>query len=316
MRRAIVGVLSALLGVLGLGAVFTMTASSATAVEVCYEVVSDLGGVRVVCYDDGGGGGGSENGGGSGGGGGGGSEECRWSVTGEVIPCSTDAGYWTGGCYAKVADPQPPFEHPAWGGRTEGTIIACSNPVGSMVTATVFYWSASAPTPAIDPAALARQAVSQMDLEMGEIGATPPIGGDPSLVGLPIWLWVTNPADNTTGPITRAAADGGVTVTATATLDRIEYVLRTDRRVLDLSCAGPSAAGTAFTAGMGGQNSPTCGWTGAQNNLTGIGTLTGTAYWTVQWTGGGQTGTIVVPPQARSVPFEISELQVIRTDGK
>lgn len=154
-----------------------------------------------------------------------------------------------------------------------------------------------------------------MQLTMGDIGTTPPAGGDPSLVGLPVWLWVANPAENTTGPITRSASDGGLTVTATATLNRIEYEMRTERQVLTTTCSGSAAAGTAFAAGMGGQNSPTCGWTGAQNNRTGSGTLTGTAYWTVEWAGGGQAGTIDVPGLDNSVPFEVSELQVIRTDG-
>ncbi|MCL2668931.1 MAG: hypothetical protein FWF02_14715 [Micrococcales bacterium] len=63
---------------------------------------------------------------------------------------------------------------------------------------------------------LARQAIEQMELRAPLIGMT---GGDPphgmQIVGLPAWLWVADPGDSTTGPITRVAEDRGVSVEAT-----------------------------------------------------------------------------------------------------
>lgn len=321
MRRGVIGALAALLTIFGAGVVSLSPATPASAAEICVERVRVDGEVEVVCYNDGSGGGGSDEGGG-GSGGGEGPTTCSYGPL--TVPCTSSAGTWVGNCYVQPADPPPPQDDPIWGGNTDGVIVVCTPPPCINAGGNTIpdcpeisqYWAPSVPGAAIDPAALARQAVADMNLTMGEIGTTPPAGGDPSLVGLPIWLWVTNPAENTTGPITRSASDGGLTVTATATLDRIEYELQTDRQVLTTTCAGPAAPGTPFSSGMGGQNSPTCGWTGAQNNRTGSGTLTGTAYWEVEWTGAGQSGAITVPGQTTSVPFEVSELQVIRTDDR
>lgn len=284
--------------------------SPAAADEVCYTEELEGGFVNVVCYDPGGSG--------SGGGGLGSNvndEKCT-NHRGEEIPCATALGTWTGQCYARAASPQPAADDPIWESRTEGVIIECVTPnPGGTYFIVRRYWAMSTPAPGPDPYDVAREAVASMRLTMGEIGVTPPVGTVPSVVGVPIWLWVANPAENTTGPITRSATDTGLTVTATATLDRIEWTLRTDRQVLSTTCAGDNADGTPFFDGAGGQNSPTCGWSGAQNNLTGSGQLTGTAYWNVTWTGGGQSGSFGIPGQARTVPFEITEVQVIRTDG-
>lgn len=258
--------------------------------------------------------------------------ECKYN--GKVIPCSSDRGTWNAsmGCYAQAMSPQPPKDNPWWEGNEDGVIIECypPGPCSGMAGATDWcmpqiYWAPGPPEAAgPSPRELADRAVASMRLSMGEIGSTPPsteVKADSmGIIGLPIWLWVADPAPNTTGPITRSAGGGGLTVTATATLDSIEWTLAdrstgaVHRQVL---CAGDNAPGTPWSESTGGDGkvpSPTCGITGPMNDQVGYFNLTGTAHWTVEWAGGGQTGTIEVPPQERTVPIEIAELQVQLTE--
>lgn len=258
-------------------------------------------------------------------GGGGGNETRECTHRGGPIECETSAGTWNGHCYVKVADPQPEADNPVWGGREpgDGVIIQCTAPDvpaldcdadGGCPGGVSLQWAAAAPGAGPSPAALARQALAQMQLRMGSIGSTPPEGTTASLVGLPIWLWVSDPAPNTTGPITATASDGGVSVTVTATLDRIEYAMVRESgggTTASTNCAGEAVGGTAYDASYEDAPSPTCGITADQNQRTGTYTITGTAYWTAEWSGGGQTGTIPVDVD-NSIQLVVDELQVIQ----
>lgn len=310
----------------------TLLAASPAAAQTCYEYTDADGNVEVTCYDDGGGsddggegGGGGGGDGGDGGGGDGGDDGSGLSsaacVTswGQEVSCVTEMGYWTGSCWAQAMDPQPDPDHMAWGGREDGVILECSLfEEGTDTWAQAFtYWAPSAPGELANPRQLADEAVAAMNLTMGDIGTAPPsIDQNPDamgLVGLSIWLWVADPAENTTGPITRSAAEGSVSVTATATLDRIEYTLRPRIGSVAVTCAGDNAAGTPYLEAYGEQN-PHCGFTAAQNVRMGEPALiTGTAHWVVQWAGGGQSGTIEVPPQSSTTRVNIGELHVLRT---
>lgn len=157
-----------------------------------------------------------------------------------------------------------------------------------------------------------------MRLTMGDIGSTPPTTATKpaamGVIGLPMWLWVANRAENTTGPITRTAADGGLSVSATGTLDRITWTLTeadTGIARATVTCRGENAAGTPYDGRDNASPSPTCGIPANLNLYSGEFTLTATAYWTVAWQGAGQTGSINVPPQTNSVPVTIGELQVL-----
>lgn len=297
----------------------------------CETVTLPNGTTIIDCSNSGGGGsGGGNGGGGNGGEGGGDSTTCTYR--GQEVPCSTDDGVWTGQCYAKAMDPQPPESSPWWDGNEDGVIVECTPPAicsslggGLGGCAPQIYWAAGPPeATGPSPRELADRAVAQMQLTMGEIGSTPPsteVKADSmGVVGLPLWLWVANPAPNTTGPITESASGGAITVTATAELDRIEWTYtnrQTGAVVHTLTCSGNNASGTPWTAstrGDGKRPSPTCGIPGNQNSAAGRYTLTGTAHWVVEWNGGGQSGTITVPAQSNSVPVDIGELQVLLTD--
>ncbi|MFC7025106.1 hypothetical protein ACFQHV_18355 [Promicromonospora thailandica] len=156
-----------------------------------------------------------------------------------------------------------------------------------------------------------------MNLTMGEIGSTPPAStSDPNAVGtigLPIWLWIADRAENTVGPITREESDGGLTVAATGTLERTEWTLTSasGATVGAITCDGPNAAGTPYDGRNSAEPSPTCGFGADLNSSPGSLTLTGTAHWVVEWQGGGQSGQITVPPQSNSTQVRIGELQAL-----
>lgn len=157
-----------------------------------------------------------------------------------------------------------------------------------------------------------------MNLSMGQIGSTPPASnGDQNSVGtigLPVWLWIANRAENTIGPITRSAGGGGLNVTATGTLDRVEWTLTSANgsTVGAISCDGANAPGTPYDGRNSAQPSPTCGFGADLNSSPGNLTLTGTAYWVVEWqSSNGQTGQIPFTAQPNSSQIRIGELQAL-----
>jgi len=156
-----------------------------------------------------------------------------------------------------------------------------------------------------------------MQLTTGQIGSTPPASTtNPNAVGaigLPVWLWIADRAENTTGPINRSASGGGLTVSATGTLSRVEWTL-TDANgatVGTITCDGANAAGTPYDGRNSAEPSPTCGFGADLNNSPGNLTLTGTAYWSVEWQGGNQSGQIDFTAPSNTTQIRIGELQAI-----
>lgn len=159
-----------------------------------------------------------------------------------------------------------------------------------------------------------------MNLTTGQIGSTPPASSsNPNAVGavgLPIWLWIADPAQNTTGPIESTEAEGGLSVTATGTLDRIEWTLTgaNGATVGAITCDGANASGTPYDGRNSAEPSPTCGFGADLNSSPGNLTLTATAYWSVEWQGGGQSGHIDFTAESRSTQIRVGELQMLVQD--
>lgn len=153
-----------------------------------------------------------------------------------------------------------------------------------------------------DPRQLANQAIAAMNLRPITIGIVPePLPDHVGLVGLPAWMWVENPTENTVGPITRTAGIGAASVTATATMTHIVWTMG------DGSVVTCATIGTKYEDRYGKSPSPTCGY---RYTAQGARTVTATSHWTVAWTGLGQTGTIPLT-FTQSVTITIGEIQVI-----
>ncbi|GAA4712399.1 hypothetical protein APR04_004369 [Promicromonospora umidemergens] len=283
-------------------------------------------GVVIPCVDDGGEGDGGEDG--DDGDSGGGPQTCE--RFGEEVPCSSEYGAWNGRCYVRNASPQPPAGDPAWEGHEsgDGVVLECTPPACAEAGGDLencpghsYYWSATPAAP-VGPSAeeLAERAVASMNLATGAIGSTPPAStSDPDAIGtigLPIWLWIANRAENTVGPITRSASGGSLTVSATGTLDRVEWALTdgSGTTVGAITCDGANAPGTPYDGRNSAEPSPTCGFGADLNRSPGSLTLTGTAHWSVDWQGGTQEGHIDFTAPSNSTQVQIGELQMLVQD--
>ena len=192
-----------------------------------------------------------------------------------------------------------------WGGRTEGQIYECNRPVNVGAIAAVIFqiWLAQPPAGAPpDPRVLAQQAIARMNLKAVSIGIVPePLPGRVGLVGMPVWMWDANPGPSTWGPMTKSAAAGGYTVTATAKVSRVVWSMGDGEVTV---CRTP---GTPYQDSFGMQDSPDCGYTyGRQGRYV----VRATSYWTVDWSGMGRSGSIPLS-FVDSVRVTIGEAQVL-----
>ncbi len=234
---------------------------------------------------------------------------CIRDVKNEPVPCESASGWWSNErqCYVQLMDPQPAPGHVLWEGRTDGAIYLCTFDYGFAVMPLPF-WSDSMPAgPAapVDPAVVAQTIVNQMELRAITIGMVPEDSpGSMGVVGLPAWMWVDAPSEQTFGPMTRSASLGGVSVTATARVTKVLWEMGDGGAV---TCTSP---GTPFSDGDGGQESPDCGYTYARQ---GTYTIRATSYWSVDWTStSGPSGSI--PLQfTQSRILLVGEIQVVRT---
>ena len=257
------------------------------------------------CATWGNGGGSSGGSGGSSGGSGGG---CNWQ--GQNVPCKDpDFGYYMGGgCYWQALNPPPAAAPPAGQDPAKGAwgVQSCLTAPNSGVATQVYYWMEN-PNAGPTPAQLARQALAKIHLLGAQIGIAPRPSGA-GAVGLPVWLWTAVNA-GTWGPQSASASGGGITVTITAKASRIVWRMGDGDQV---TCANP---GTPYKAKYGMSTSPTCPYTYAVPSSTithphGRFTITATTHWTVNWSGGGQTG-VLNPTSQSQTSVEIGEIPVV-----
>lgn len=246
---------------------------------------------------------------------------CYWDGTAQGImkpppgpvPCTSEFGYWSNGyrCYISLLDPQPPAGDPNWQGHEpgDGAVYSCYQPQTDLL---IWIWSQDPPPNSgagPTPREVAQIAIEQMDLRAIDIGITPEPGEDSiGIVGMPVWLWAANPNSHTVGPITESASAGGITVTATAKLQRITWVMGDGSTV---KCA---SGGTAYKASYGDAKSPDCGYVyekSSSKRPSGKYTVTATSDWVITWEGAGQTGTIRLNGLTRTVAIAVGEAQVL-----
>ncbi len=229
------------------------------------------------------------------------------------VPCTSDHGYWSNSydCYIERLDPQPPPTAPFWEGAyvEGGAVYQCFQPqTGTAVS----IWLAEPPPPSgagPSPGEVARLAVDQMNLSAINIGIAPEPGeGSIGLVGMPVWMWADHPDEHTFGPNSASASAGGITVTATAEVDKVTWVMGDGAEVV---C---HTAGTPYKPSFGMKPSPDCGHVYQRSSAGAPGdryTVTALTDWIVRWQGAGQSGVIRMDGLERSVQIAVGEAQVL-----
>lgn len=221
------------------------------------------------------------------------------------VPCSDAAlGTWSNAraCYIKAESPPPPLTDAVWNGNTTGSIYRCSGSGIWSGPGSYLFWADSAPGVVPDPRVLALQAVTQMRLRAIEIGMAPdPSPGSVGLVGLPIWLWVASPDQSTWGPNTKTVSAGGYSVTATGKVTQVVWSMG------DGGTVACTSTGTSYTDSFGMSPSPDCGY---RYTKQGTYSVTATSYWTINWSGIGESG-VINQTYTSSVVVTIGELQTV-----
>ncbi|TCC51006.1 ATP/GTP-binding protein [Kribbella capetownensis] len=209
-------------------------------------------------------------------------------------------GNWSNSqqCYMSREEPQPPFSDPRWQGHTDGSIWACARKQGYDLgehLVSRWVWLPGEPdTVVIDPLTLAYRAIAAMRLAKPLVRSAPGVG-QIGLVNMPVWLWVEK-TESTWGPITRSATVPGLSVTATAQVEAINWSMGDGNTI---RCEG---AGTPYDKSRGVKDSPDCGhrYKKASRELSDCSyPVTATAQWNISWQSTlGDTGELSVTQQA------------------
>lgn len=235
---------------------------------------------------------------------------------GREVPCSHSIfGQWSNAlqCYVSRSVPQPPATDPVWGGRyPAGAIYDCVrlNPGETSIGDRTRLWSPGPPEAGLSPEVAAQLVVAQMDLKAADIGIVPEDApGRIGAVGAPVYMWTT-PGPTTFGPQVLTASAGGVTITATAKVDRIVWSMGDGTSV---TCRTP---GTVYQDRFGFNPSPDCGHRYTRTSAGKPGNaypVTATSFWVVKWTGpGGSSGQIPLTLTA-TTSIQVGELQALVT---
>ena len=149
-----------------------------------------------------------------------------------------------------------------------------------------------------------------MDLRAADIGIVPEDEpGRIGAVGAPVYMWTT-PGPTTFGPQRLTGSAGGVTITATAKVDRIVWSMGDGTSV---TCRTP---GTVYEDRFGFRDSPDCGHRYTRTSAGKPGNaypISVTSFWVVDWTGpAGSSGRITLD-LVSSTSIVVGELQALVT---
>jgi len=240
---------------------------------------------------------------------------------GHAVPCHSEYGYFSNAydCSISLMTPQPQPGDPVWQGHEpgDGAIYNCYQPDSGMM---IPIWAGSPPAgpgQQITPYEIAQIAIKRMNMRAVGVGLAPtPVESNPEslgVIGLPVWMWVTNPIASTYStsddPLTASASAGGITVTARAYVERVEWDMG------DGSDPITCGAGTEYNVSVDQKKeSPDCGYTYTKTSWDQPNhryAVTASSYWRVDWAGAGQSGTIRLPALVSTVHIREGELQVL-----
>ncbi|WAX55819.1 hypothetical protein M6B22_14890 [Jatrophihabitans cynanchi] len=169
---------------------------------------------------------------------GGGPTGCTWA--GAAVPCSTDLGWFSNGCYWQAMSPQPAAGDPAWQGHSPGEGMIYRKYCMYDPPGPYYIWSADPPPGApatLPPAAtVALRAEAQLALPTLRAQSNASAAAA-TYVAVPTWLWV-DPAG--WHPLSASASVGTRAVTVTAT--PVATLWNTGDGSAPVRCAGPGAA--------------------------------------------------------------------------
>lgn len=220
----------------------------------------------------------------TGGGGGGSAPKCTYTPVDDWYAAESGSEFWQG--------------HKPSEGKM--MIRRCEGDVGDR-PAVVFVPNGANPAagpPPPSPAELAERAIRRMGLLGPDIGLAPSEDSKyGATIGFPVWMW-TERSEARSGPVTRSASAAGITVTATASLARIDWQMGDGSTV---TCNGP---GTPFTEDQAGEPSPTCGHVYRALSDSGKYRVEATSTWQIRWSGGGQSDsqTLTLGPSTTDLP--------------
>jgi hypothetical protein len=192
-----------------------------------------------------------------------------------------------------VVTPKPPAGDPLWGGADPATneviFNDCNGPTRYSVTPAGAAGAVAGPVvlPPPDPAVLAAQAISQLSVPVPAANVAP----DPDRLAVNFWtyLWTDDP-----GPVTSTVELRGVSVTATAVLSSVDWIMGEPTKAggpAEVTCAGagsPPPADATFLVNTGPP--PACGYvyrlrsTADRTGGTERWPVTVTSTWSVTWT--------------------------------
>ena len=233
---------------------------------------------------------------------------------GEAVPCTDPLfGSWSNSlqCYLRPMTPTPPPSSPLWEGNyPRGDVYTCVDPISGPFSNGATFWLPEPPAVQMTPEQAARAVVSRMDLRAADIGIVPEDRpGSIGAVGAPVYMWTTS-APTTFGPQVLTGSAGGITITATARVDRIVWNMGDGSTV---TCRTP---GTPYDDRYAFRDSPDCGHRYTRTSAGTPGSaypITATSYWVVDWTGpAGSSGQIALDLTS-STSIVVGELQALVT---
>jgi hypothetical protein len=189
---------------------------------------------------------------------------------------------------------------------------------GSVNTFVVFHYRAFGvgepiPPPLVEPADLAAAARQVMVIPVPRVDRNPKIAsaGAPTLVGLPTWFWVPNPAavGGNSGTRTIRAQVGAVWAQVVASTGGLQL----SSPAGGTTCP-PSRATTAYAPGVPASQACTVQFTRASVAYPDGYPVTATTGWRADWTGSGGTGGTLAPlTRTATVQVPVAEVQNVVT---